>query len=184
MIANLRPYPEYKESGLLWLGRIPAHWKLLRSKYLFREVDNRSITGEETRLSMSQQHGLIPSSRIEEHRLVSESQIGAKVCEAGYLVLNRLKAHLGVFALASERGLVSPDYTVLRPTEDFETRYFEAFYRTPECRVELYRKAKGIVEGFWRLYTDDFYDIRAPVPDTDEQAAIVKVLDYANERLE
>src|SRR5256885_16723156 len=63
MIANLQPYPEYKESGLPWLGPIPKHWKLLRSKYLFREVDERSITGRETRLSMSQRHGLSPSAR-------------------------------------------------------------------------------------------------------------------------
>jgi type I restriction enzyme S subunit len=184
MIDGLKPYPEYMESGLQWLGPIPSHWKLLRSKYLFREVDERSVTGRETRLSMSQQHGLIPSSRMEAHRLVSESQVGAKICEPGYLVLNRLKAHLGVFALASQRGLVSPDYTVLRPTRDFEARYFEAFYRTPECRVELYRRAKGIVEGFWRLYTDDFNDIRVPMPDREEQATMLKFLDYANGRIE
>src|SRR5262245_32756305 len=120
MIADLKPYPGYKDSGLPWLGRIPAPWKLLRSKYLFREVDQRSITGDETRLSMSQKLGLIPSSQIEEHRLVSENYAGAKICEAGYLVLNRLKAHLGVFALASERGLISPDYTVFRPTRPME----------------------------------------------------------------
>jgi type I restriction enzyme S subunit len=184
MIGDLKPYADYKESGLPWLGRIPAQWELLRSKYIFREVDQRSTTGVETRLSMSQKHGLIPSSRIEEHRLVSESQVGAKICEAGYLVLNRLKAHLGVFALATERGIVSPDYTVFRPTRPMVAKYFEAFYRTPECRIELGQRAKGIVEGFWRLYTDDFYNICVPVPSKDEQAAIVRFLDYANRRLE
>jgi hypothetical protein len=127
--------------------------------------------------SMSQKFGLVPSSQIEEKRLVSESYAGAKLCEKGDLVLNRLKAHLGVFALAPERGLVSPDYTVFRPARELEARYFEAVYRTPACRVELRQRAKGIVQGFLRLYTDDFYDIRMPVPPVDEQKRIMAQFD-------
>jgi type I restriction enzyme S subunit len=162
-----------RPSGSEWIGDVPVHWNVLRSKYLFREVDQRSTTGEELRLSMSQKLGLVSSSLIEERRLVSESHVGAKICEPGDLVLNRLKAHLGVFALASERGLVSPDYTIFRPRTRLNGRYFEALYKTPACRVELRRRAKGIVEGFWRLYTDDFYDIRVPVPPLSEQTEIV-----------
>jgi type I restriction enzyme, S subunit len=30
MIADLKPYPEYKESGLPWLGQVPGHWEMLR----------------------------------------------------------------------------------------------------------------------------------------------------------
>jgi type I restriction enzyme S subunit len=55
-------------------------------------------------------------------------------------------------------------------------QFFEAVYRTPACRVELRQKAKGIVQGFWRLYTDDFYDIRIPVPPVSEQHAIMERL--------
>jgi type I restriction enzyme S subunit len=174
---GLDPSAPIKPSGIHWLGDIPRHWEVLRSKYIYREVDNRSAAGEETHLSMSQRFGLIPSSQIEEKRLVSESYAGAKLCEKGDLVLNRLKAHLGVFALARERGLVSPDYTVLRPVRELEERYFEAVYRTPACRVELRQRAKGIVQGFWRLYTDDFYDIRMPFPPVNEQKRIMAQLD-------
>jgi type I restriction enzyme S subunit len=104
---------------------------------------------------------------------MSESYAGGKLCEPGDLVLNRLKAHLGVFALAPKAGVISPDYTVLRPISAMYPQYFEAVYRTPACRVVLRQKAKGIVQGFWRLYTDDFYDIAVPVPPPREQAAIV-----------
>ncbi len=166
-----------KPSGISWVNEIASGWDALRSKYLFREVDARSATGQETRLSMSQKWGLVPSSRIEERRLMSESAVGAKICEKGDLVLNRLKAHLGVFALAPERGLVSPDYTVFRPIRPMQPRYFELVYRTPACRVELRKRAKGIVQGFWRLYKDDFYDIRVPVPPLPEQEEIVAHLD-------
>lgn len=69
MIGELKAYAEYKDSGLSWLGQMPAHWQTQRSKYLFREADERSVTGTEQRLSMSQRHGLIPTSQVEERRL-------------------------------------------------------------------------------------------------------------------
>ncbi|CAG1014491.1 hypothetical protein ANAEL_04993 [Anaerolineales bacterium] len=174
---GLDPNVRRKASEIQWLGNIPEHWEELRSKYVFQEVDERSVTGTETHLSMSQKFGLIPNSQIEERRLVSESYVGAKLCRTGDLVLNRLKAHLGVFALAPQPGLISPDYTVFRPARPIVVRYFEAIYRTPACRVELRKRAKGIVQGFWRLYTDDFYDIRVPVPPLEEQDKIMQHLD-------
>ncbi len=173
---GLDPAVPLKPSGIAWLGDIPVHWDVLRSKYIFKEVDSRSVSGNELHLSMSQKLGLIPSSQLAVKRLVSESHVGAKLCEKGDLVLNRLKAHLGVFALAKQSGLISPDYTVLRPIRVMAKTYFEAVYRTPACRVELRQRAKGIVQGFWRLYTDDFYDIRMPVPPVAEQHVIMSQL--------
>jgi hypothetical protein len=79
MSMMLKPYPEYKDSGLPWLGNLPGHWKILRAKYIFHEIDERSTTGAETHLSMSQRYGLIDSSRIEGWRLQSESYIGGKI---------------------------------------------------------------------------------------------------------
>lgn len=174
MNHDLHPYPEYKDSGLSWLGKVPAHWDVRRCKYLFREIDERSTTGEETHLSMSQKRGLVPSAGLEGKRLHSESYVGGKLCQPNDLVLNRLKAHLGVFARARHYGVVSPDYTVLRPVYPDDVTYFEYFFKTPSCIGELRRSTKGIVEGFWRLYTDDFYNIRVPVPPDDERSAIVR----------
>ena len=173
MTSDLRPYSEYQDSGVPWLGRVPAHWEVMRCKYLFREVDERSKTGEETHLSMSQQHGLIPSKELDGRRLHSESYVGGKLCQTNDLVLNRLKAHLGVFAHARQPGLVSPDYTVLRPVHSDDVIYFELVFKTPPCVAELRCSTKGIVEGFWRLYTDDFYNIRVPVPPESERTSIL-----------
>ena len=177
MIDGLRSYAETKPSGLSWLGDMPSHWDVLRSKYAFREVDSRSTTGQETHLSMSQRLGLVPANQVEKS-LVSESYVGAKLVEKDDLVLNRLKAHLGVFAYAKQLGLISPDYTVLRPMPFANVRFFEYVLKSPACRAELRTRAKGIVEGFWRLYTDDFYDIRLPIPPLDEQRLIVRFLDW------
>ena len=169
---GLNPDVPCRESGVEWLGDVPEHWEVLRTKYVFREVDQRSTTGEETHLSMSQTLGLVPSELVQSS-LTSESYIGGKLCEPDDMVLNRLKAHLGVFALANQAGVISPDYSVFRRRRGTNTRYYERVLRSPACRRELRIRAKGIVEGFWRLYTDDFYDIRVPVPPVPEQDLIV-----------
>jgi type I restriction enzyme S subunit len=169
---GLDPSVPLKDSGIPWLGVIPEHWEVLRCRYIFREVDKRSSDGSEQHLSMSQRLGLVPSDLVANRTLVSESYAGGKLCEVGDLVLNRLKAHLGVFALARHVGVISPDYTVLRPITTGGLEYFERILQSPACRHELRMRAKGIVEGFWRLYTDDFYNIRLPVPPSSEREDI------------
>ncbi|GAB4178710.1 MAG: restriction endonuclease subunit S [Terrimicrobiaceae bacterium] len=179
---KLAPYPEYKDSGSPAAPNIPVQWAVHRCRYLFREVDERSKDGQEIHLSMSQKYGLIDSSKIDKWRLQSESYAGGKVCQNGDLVLNRLKAHLGVFAHAKQSGVVSPDYTVLRPVTDDNPRFFEILFKSPQFITEFTKSTKGIVKGFWRLYTDDFYSIRAVVPPQEEQQQILKFIDVLTAR--
>jgi type I restriction enzyme S subunit len=181
--ATLPPYSRMIDSGVSWLGEIPEHWSTTRSRFLFREVDVRSEGGSETHLSMSQRLGLVTSSEAGHSTLASESNVGGKLVQPDDLVLNRLKAHLGVFARATQAGVISPDYTVLRPRRQLAVRYYEEALRSPACRQELYTRTKGIVEGFWRLYTDDFYDVRLPEPPAGEQEAIVRFLSYTDQQV-
>ena len=164
-----------RPSGVEWLGDVPEHWETMRARFIFEEVDTRSTTGRETHLSMSQVLGLVPSHLVEQS-LISDSYVGGKLCREGDLVLNRLKAHLGVFALAKQAGVISPDYSVFRKRGSVKMEYFLKVLRLPALRTELRVRAKGIVEGFWRLYTEDFFDIRLPVPSSGEQQAIIEYL--------
>jgi type I restriction enzyme S subunit len=54
--------------------------------------------------------------------------------------------------------------------------YCELLFKTPFYVAEFRRRTKGIVEGFWRLYTDDFYDVSALIPPRTEQDQIVAYL--------
>lgn len=167
-----------KDSHIAWIGDIPSHWSAIRCKYLFRERDERSKEGTETHLSMSQKYGLVPDSQLDERRMLSESYAGGKLCYQDDLVLNRLKAHLGVFALAPQFGVISPDYTVLIPnTERIIPSFGEIVLKSALCRRELRVRVRGIIEGFWRLYTDDFYTIYLPVPPIEEQKEIMQYID-------
>lgn len=55
-------YPRYKESGVKLLGDVPAHWQLNRFKRVFKEREERSVSGEEMLLSVSAYTGVSPRS--------------------------------------------------------------------------------------------------------------------------
>jgi len=149
-----------------------------RAKYLFVERNERSEHGHETHLSMSQKYGLVNDDQLDERRMLSESYAGGKICYENDIVLNRLKAHLGVFALAPQKGVISPDYTVLQPlTEKILPKYAEFYLKSDICRHELHVRVRGVVEGFWRLYTDDFNTISMPLPPIVEQMKTVQLLE-------
>lgn len=171
---GLNPTAPMKDSGIDWIGQIPAHWEVKRNKHMFVEINERSAKGEEQHLSMSQKLGLVPADLVEKS-LASESYQGAKLVRTGDLVLNRLKAHLAVFSLAPMEGLVSPDYSVFRPfVEGASSDYFEILFKTSKYLGEFRLRVRGIVEGFYRLYTDDFMDCPLLLPPLDEQLQIVE----------
>ena len=60
MIEGLKPYAEYKDSGLSWLGSVPAHWVTKRGKSYMTAIDRRSQAGKEELLTVSSARGVIP----------------------------------------------------------------------------------------------------------------------------
>lgn len=181
VLRGLNPEVPLCDNGVSWIGEIPAHWKAIPNRYIFREQNARSLRGEETHLSMSQRYGLVPAKELDVQTLQSESYDGAKLCQKGDLVQNRLKAHLAVFAVAPCDGLVSPDYSVFRlQNSENQPVYFERLFKTPNYLGEFNRRVRGIVVGFLRLYSEDFNAIPALVPPCNEQAEIVKFIEATN----
>ena len=161
-----------------WMGLVPDTWRQMRMKNFFTEINVRSLEGKEPHLSMSQKKGLVTDEENIGRPLLSESYAGAKLCEKDDLVLNRLKAHLGVFALAPIQGIVSPDYTVLRLNNNMVIpKYAEYLLKSNDCRKELRIRVRGIVEGFWRLYTEDLGSIPVCIPSLEEQRTILSFVE-------
>ena len=185
MIADLKPYPAIKDSGLEWLGHVPEHWEVRTIKTLFREKDQRSGDGQGLLLSFTRTRGILPHSDVSS-RMSSASDLSQyRVCMPGDLVMNRMQAWSGMLSVSSIGGLVSPDYSVFVPTNPSETcaAFFEYLFRTPRLIDQFARRSKGIGSGFNRLYTPDFGTIRVTVPPTREQIAIVHYLEHTERRI-
>jgi len=184
MIAELKPYQEYKESGLPWLGKVPAHWSVSRIKTVLRETDRRSADGSGTLLSLTRVHGLIPHRDMTDKMHSARSLIGYKRYRAGQLVMNRMQAWSGMFGAGLTDGLVSPDYAVFDVLGEHATKLVLERLKVPDLVSQFAVESKGIGSGFNRLYTDRFGPIPISLPPPAEQAAIVRFLEWANGRLE
>lgn len=174
---GLNPNVPMKDSGIDWIGDVPEEWKTIRIKHLLKERKEKSETGDEEPLSMSQKCGIIPTKNMDMIPNMASSFIGAKVVYISDLVFNKLKAHLGVFSVSKYNGLVSPDYAVYYSTGRADLKFLEYLFKTPQCIGEFRKRSTGVGAGLMRLYTDDLYSILIPFPPLDEQQSIASYLD-------
>lgn len=169
----MRQYESYKDSGLQWLGKVPSHWKVQRTKYLWRESFEISENGKEQLLSVSQYDGITTNN----NKSRSESLVGYKIVKADNLVINIMLAWMGGLGVSQHEGLVSPAYCVYKITGENNSRYFHYLYSTNKYLAEFARKSTGVIPSRWRMYTEDFGSVYSIIPQIEEQNAIVSYLD-------
>jgi type I restriction enzyme, S subunit len=184
MIEDLNPYPEYKDSGLPWLGDVPEHWQIVRIKTVLQETDRRSQDGAETLLSLTRIRGLIPHRDMTKKMHGAKTLVGYKKYRAGQLVMNRMQAWSGMFGTGKVDGLVSPDYAVFDVLGEHSVHFVLERIKSPDLVGQFALESKGIGSGFNRLYTDGFGQIAISLPPTGEQGAIARFLAWATNRLD
>ena len=172
-------YSSYKDSGFEWIGKIPSHWGLLKSKFLWRESFDTSATGMEDLLSVSQYDGVTPANGSH-----SESLVGYKVVEENNLVINIMLAWMGGLGVSAFNGLVSPAYCVYKLLGDNNPKYMHYLYKTPMYLAEFARHSTGVIPSRWRMYTDDFGQVISLIPPRKEQDAMVAYLDAATAKID
>lgn len=176
----MRTYDTYKDSGISWLGQIPSHWDVRRTKTIWEEHVSLSETGTEQLLSVSQYDGVKPNDEGSR----SESLVGYKVVDSSNLVINIMLAWLGGLGVSQYKGIVSPAYCVYKLKENHCPEYFHYLYRTAMYLAEFARKSTGVVPSRWRMYTDSFGTVLSLVPPLAEQEAIVAYLDNATAEID
>ncbi|MDO9119672.1 MAG: restriction endonuclease subunit S [Nitrospira sp.] len=185
MIANLKPYSEYKESGSKWLGVVPAKWEVrnLRSLISKRAERNRA---DLPLLSVAREKGVFVRSLTdvdENHNVIPDDLSNYKVARAGNLVINKMKAWQGSMGIAPCDGIVSPAYYVF----DFRIAnhaFGQRLLRSKPYVAHFGQASDGVRVGQWDLSIPGMREIPVLVPSPEEQTAIVRFLDWANGRLE
>jgi len=171
-----------KNSGHPWLGEIPSHWDVRRSKRLLQERDERSITGEEELLTVSHITGVTKRSEKNVNMFEAKSNEGYKKCYSGDLIINTLWAWMGAMGVASENGIVSPAYHVYELGTELLPEYIDALVRIPVFAKEVTRFSKGVWSSRLRLYPEGLYEVRFPVPPINEQKEIIDSIAYEREQ--
>jgi type I restriction enzyme S subunit len=176
---GIDPRAPLGDSGVSWLGEIPVHWQTERARWLFRERDERSETGEEELLTVSHLTGVTPRAEKDVNMFEAETTEGYKICLSGDLAINTLWAWMGAMGVSPVDGVVSPAYNVYEPGSLLASNYVDALVRVPVFAQETARYSKGVWSSRLRLYPEGFFAISLPVPPLSEQREIVAYI--ANE---
>ena len=164
MTADLRPYPEYRDSGLPWLGRIPDHWEARRNGRLFAQR-NETGHGGLPILEVSLKTGVRVRNMDDPRRKqVMNDREKYKRAAKGDIAYNMMRMWQGAVGVSPEDGLVSPAYVVARPYPEAEPRFFSYLFRTDAYKNEVDGYSRGIVKDRNRLYWEDFKRMPSCVP--------------------
>jgi len=189
LIANavtrgLNPDVPMRDSGIDWLGQIPEHWQTENTRWLLKEIDDRSEDGSEELLTVSHLTGVTKRSEKDVNMFLAESNEGYKRCRAGDLVINTLWAWMGAMGVARHDGIVSPAYNVYRPVQAFDPDYLDLLVRIPMFVAEITRYSKGVWSSRMRLYPEGLYEASMPVPPLAEQTQIVRAISEQVQRMD
>ncbi|SBL08500.1 restriction endonuclease subunit S [Klebsiella michiganensis] len=187
-MAKYKTYPEYKDSGVEWLGEVPNHWKTVSISRLFSRIKRTGYTEKEL-LSVYRDYGVIPkSSRDDNNNKPSEDLSPYQLVEPNDLVMNKMKAWQGSIAISEYEGIVSPAYFVYKPNnilfELAHPRYVHYLLRNPIYVTQYLSRSKGIRVNQWDLDPDEFRNIELLLPDKTEQEKIYSFLDHETAKID
>ncbi|WP_374183010.1 restriction endonuclease subunit S [Klebsiella variicola subsp. variicola] len=187
-MAKYKAYPEYKDSGVEWLGEVPYHWKTVSISRLFSRIKRTGYTEKEL-LSVYRDYGVIPkSSRDDNNNKPSEDLSPYQLVEPNDLVMNKMKAWQGSIAISEYEGIVSPAYFVYKPNnilfELAHPRYVHYLLRNPIYVTQYLSRSKGIRVNQWDLDPDEFRNIELLLPDKTEQEKIYSFLDHETAKID
>lgn len=186
LIANavtkgVNPKTKMKDSGINWIGQIPAHWELSRIRHYFAESDEKTFDESATLLSLSQYTGIsLKSESPKVGMSEAETTEGYKVVHKGQFVMNIMLAWNGSYAVSDLDGVISPAYCVFDFVKDCDKWYFHYLLRIKAYSGAFKTLSKGIIDSRLRLYPNKFYTFPLIVPPIDEQKQIVA---FINERV-
>ena len=169
-------YNEYKESEYEWLGRIPLHWELKKAKWGFKE---KSIKGypNEILLSVSKGRGVIPRDKLENKSVMAFKDLqNFKLVVPEDFVIH-LRSFQSGFEMSSNKGIVSPAYTVFSCENSLEPNYYKYLFYMRSFIDAIASTTQSLRDGKPIAYKD-FSDMELPFPTIEEQTKIANFLDF------
>ncbi|GAB4001812.1 restriction endonuclease subunit S [Nocardioides ultimimeridianus] len=163
----------------------PDHWTPTRLGWLFKPVSEKNHS-DETVLSVFRDHGVVPKdSRSDNFNRTPENLSAYQLVQPGDLVVNRMKAWQGSLGISPYRGIVSPDYEVLRPVaSEAEPRYLHQLLRSRPLIDHYGMRSTGIRPSQWRLYWEQMKTIGVALPPLAEQRSIADYLDHETTQID
>ena len=182
MTIVFNPYPAMKASGTAWLGKVPAHWELRRTKTLLSQRTDKGFP-EEPLLAATQTQGVVRKDEYATRTVLALQDLHLlKLVHAGDFVIS-LRSFQGGIEYARDRGIISPAYTVLYPLGPGHHAYLARLFKSRPYIENLSLAVTGIRQG-QNIDYERLARSYLPLPPLSEQAAIVRFLDHVDQRIQ
>jgi len=183
MNLELRPYSDYKPTGVRWLENVPAHWKTLRGGRLFQKMGRPIRDSDEVITCFRDGVVTLRKNRRTEGFTESLMEIGYQGIRRGDLVIHQMDAFAGAIGVSDSDGKGTPVYSVCLPTQHANAPYYAYVLREMARSRWILALAKGIRERSTDFRYSEFSKQELPSPPVPEQQAIVWYLDYVDQRV-
>jgi type I restriction enzyme, S subunit len=173
MAGRYNAYPEYQDSGVKWLGRLPSHWEAKRLGQFFSERREKVSDKDYSALSVTMQ-GIVPQL---DTAAKTDAGDNRKLVLKNDFVINSRSDRKGSSGVSPYDGSVSLISIVLEP-RNIEPLYVHHLLRSYPFQEEFYRFGKGIVADLWSTNSSEMKNIQIPCIPLPEQKQIARFLDH------
>lgn len=178
---GLNPNVKMKTTNIPWLPEIPEHWTVKPIRAILRENNEKTETGAEELLSLSQYTGVSRKRDVGKTGMFeAESTIGYKKVHPGQFVMNIMLAWNGSYAVSGHEGIISPAYCVFDFISNDNKMYYNYLWRLEVYQGAFKTESRGIIDSRLRLYPNKFLPFPTICPPLEEQNSIVN---YINEKV-
>ena len=194
MLADLKPYSEMRDSGVEWLGEVPAHWDVRRLAQ-FGTISKGSGGNKDDERSagvpcirygdlytthhnfIQKSRSFVSSERVAEYTPTRFGDVlfassGETIDEIGKSAANVIQAD----------ACCGGDVIIFRPTESVDARYLGYVLDCRPVAAQKARMGRGIT--VMHIYGAQLKYLMIPLPPLMEQTAIARFLDHADRRIQ
>lgn len=161
-----------QDTGLKWLGKIPADWSLTKIGGLY-SIRNEKVSDKDYPPLSVTNKGILP--QLDTAAKTNDGD-NRKLVRIGDFAINSRSDRRGSCGISPYDGSVSLINIVMMPRKAMVPTYYEWLFHTTQFGDENYRWGHGIVDDLWTTGWQEMKKITIPLPPIDEQKRIASFL--------
>lgn len=167
-----------KDSGVEWIGEIPAEWKIGRVKNIFIRKNEKAMLENPVVLSLARAGVHIRDISNNEGQMAL-SYYNYNPVDIGDLLLNPMDLYSGAnCSISRVKGVISPAYINLKGKKDVDARYYDYYFKVQYWQMVFFSYGKGVsFENRWTLTNETLMNFKVLMLSYSEQQRIADYLD-------
>ena len=182
---QFKQYPSYKNSGVEWLGKVPEHWRIVRTKDIFNHRKEEALDDDEIVTAFRDGQVTLRKNRRTDGFTNSLKEHGYQHINSGDLVIHEMDAFAGAIGVSDSSGKSTPVYTVCySKNKNINHHFYSHFFRTMAKTGFINSLAKGIRVRSTEFRWNESRNVYLALPPKADQQKIVSFLDTETARID